>query len=172
LLLLLALHQLMKSDNCCLWYTSYLLNSLAALLICIKPKWISNKFLYILISFFGLLSQNQLFWTSVNTWWYWDRMCHRFRLRKWDDYFWVVLATFKVRVIFWGTFAVSNIGSSLNPNHHNRVFRVQIRETLWINNNDWFWISSSLNVYLLKQERISVRTCIANIKNLQIKCFK
>ena len=45
------------------------------------------------------------------------RMCHGFRLSKWDDYFQV---TFEVTRIFFEA-AVAKIGLSLKPNHHNQV---------------------------------------------------
>ena len=58
-------------------------------------------------------------------------MCHAFRLTKRDDYFRVTLDHFWSEHYFYeGAGAVSKIGLSLNPNHHNQVKLFQILDTL------------------------------------------
>ena len=41
-ILLLVLFNLMQSENYCLWFASYVINSTAAFLIAVNPKWISE----------------------------------------------------------------------------------------------------------------------------------
>ena len=43
-ILLLVLFNLMQSENYCLWFASHVINSTAAFLIAVNPKWISECF--------------------------------------------------------------------------------------------------------------------------------
>ena len=44
IILLLVLFNLMQSENYCLWFASYVINTTAAFLIAVNPKWISECF--------------------------------------------------------------------------------------------------------------------------------
>ena len=59
------------------------------------------------------------------------RVCHRFRLTQQDDYFWVNFGPFLKRVSFFeAAGAVLKIDLSLKPNHHVQFQLAQISETI------------------------------------------
>ncbi len=57
------------------------------------------------------------------------RVCHRFRITKWNNFLKSILITLELKVIFEAARAAVKICSSVTPNHHEQIKLVKIHET-------------------------------------------